>query len=422
MSASSRPKLGYVVSRYPKISHTFVQREILGLRDAGYDVESFAVVQADAEEILSPTDQTEADRTVHIRPAGVSKLWRHLIRPVFANPVAALGSFKVAGRGWWGDPRQLMWRMFYVAEAIMLWSLAHAGGVTHLHAHHANVASDVSRLAADFGRRVGDGPATWSFTMHGSSEFIDIERHDLGAKAESATAVACISDFTRSQLMMVSEARHWPNYRVVHCGVDPEVYRPDPADRSDDTFTVLFVGRLGSEKGLPVLVEALGRLQESIAPERVSFLVVGDGELRADVEHRCRELGVATEFAGAVGQHEILPYYQRADVFAMASFREGIPVVLMEAMACELPCVAPRITAIPELIEEGVTGLTCTAGRADELAVQLERYASDPAFARGIGKAAREKILDEFTTDATVAGMVDFFDAIDDAAGRAGRP
>ncbi len=258
--------------------------------------------------------------------------------------------------------------------------------------------------------------------MHGSSEFIDIERHDLGAKAESATAVACISDFTRSQLMMVSEARHWPNYRVVHCGVDPEVYRPDPADRSDDTFTVLFVGRLGSEKGLPVLVEALGRLQESIAPERVSFLVVGDGELRAEVEHRCRELGVVTEFAGAVGQHEILPYYQRADVFAMASFREGIPVVLMEAMACELPCVAPRITAIPELIEEGITGLTCSAGRADELAVQLERYASDPAFARGIGKAAREKILDEFTTDATVAGMVDFFDAIDDAAGRAGRP
>jgi colanic acid/amylovoran biosynthesis glycosyltransferase len=422
VSASSRPTLGYVISRYPKISHTFVQREILGLRRAGFDVESFSVVQSESAEILSPTDRDEAGRTVAIRPAGVAKLWRHLLRPMMANPAAAFASFKVAGRHWWGDPRQLVWRIFYLVEAIMLWSLARELGVTHLHAHHANVASDVSRLAADFGTRVGSGPDSWTFTMHGSSEFIDIERHDLGAKAESAAAVACVSDFTRSQLMMVTESRHWSNYRIVHCGVDPETYRPDPEDRTDNRFTVLFVGRLGSEKGLPVLVEALGRLQESVAPMQVHFLVVGDGELRDEIEQRCAALGVDTEFTGSVGQHEILPYYHRADAFAMASFREGIPVVLMEAMACEVPCVAPRITAIPELIEEGVTGLTATAGRADHLAEQLERYALDPDFARGVGKAGRAKILDEFTTDATVAAMVEFFDNLNDLGSGPVRP
>lgn len=414
MPESSRLKIGYVISRYPKISHTFVQREVLGLRAAGFEVETFAVVAAGEAEILSPVDRAEADRTIAIRPAGPGKLFRHLIRPALANIGAVIAITKTAGAGWWGDPRQLLWRIFYVAEAIMLWSLASAEGVSHLHAHHADVASDVSRLAVEFSRRVGSGPDRWTFTMHGSSEFVDVDRHDLGAKAESAAAVVCISDYTRSQLMMLSSSDSWPAFSVIHCGVDPADYTPDPPERSGDRFTVLFVGRLGSEKGLPVLVEALGQLRQSVQPMQVHFLVVGDGELEDEVARRCTQLGVGTEFVGSVGQHEILPYYHRADAFAMTSFREGIPVVLMEAMACEIPCVAPHITAIPELIEEGVTGLTATAGRADEVAARLERYATDPDFARGVGKAGREKILAEFTTQSTIDGMVAFFDMLAD--------
>lgn len=110
----------------------------------------------------------------------------------------------------------------YVAEAIMLWSLASGEGITHLHAHHANVASDVARLATDFGTHVGSGPTAWTFMMHGSTEFTDIQRHDLKAKSESAAGVACISYYTRSQLMMVSRSQSWPAYDVIHCGVDPE--------------------------------------------------------------------------------------------------------------------------------------------------------------------------------------------------------
>lgn len=412
MVADARPTIGYVTSRYPLISHTFVQREVIGLREAGYDIETFSVVQTDADQILSPTDRDEAERTQFIRPAGVSKLVRHLVRPTLGNLGAAVALLRLAGRGWWGDPRQLLWRIFYVVEAIMLWSLAAAKGVGHLHAQHANVAANVSWLAAEFGRRGGHGPTSWSFTMHGSTEFLDVERHDLGAKAAAAARVACISDFTKSQLMMVTEADAWDRYDVVHCGVDPERFVPDQPERSADHFTVLFVGRLGSEKGLPLIVDALGMLQQRVAPMRVRFLVVGDGPLREEVAARCADLGVEVEFAGAVGQHEIAEYYHRADAFCMASFREGIPVVLMEAMACEVPCVAPHITAIPELIEEGVTGLTATAGRADEIADRLERYATDPDFAVGVGKAGREKVLAEFTTAATIDGMAAFFDRV----------
>ncbi len=460
-----------MISRYPLISHTFVQREVLGLREAGFEVETFSVVRTDDAEILSPLDRAEAERTVDLRPAGPAKLWRHLVRPVLSRPGAVLGTARVGCRGWWSDPRQLLWRLFYVAEAVMLWSMARERGIGHLHAHHANVASNLAWLACEMTSRVGAGPKrpgglpegvvarriiagpkrpgglpegvgggrrgaapsapegtsgdtarriiagpkTWSFTMHGSSEFVDVARHDLGAKAEAATAVACISDYTRSQLMMVSDPESWPSYSVVHCGVDTDVYAPAPdatERRADDPFTVLFVGRLGSEKGLPVLVDAMAQLQRTIGPRRARLLVVGDGELREPMAARCAELGVDAEFVGSVGQHEILPLYHRADAFCMTSFREGIPVVLMEAMACQIPCVAPRITAIPELIEEGITGLTATAGRADMVAAQLERYALDPDFAREVGKAAREKVLAEFTTEASVAGMVEFFDRL----------
>ncbi|MEM7286791.1 MAG: glycosyltransferase family 4 protein [Actinomycetota bacterium] len=401
-----------MTSRYPLISHTFVQREVIGLREAGYEIETFSVVRTDPDQILSPTDEAEAEGTAFIRPAGPAKLLRHLVRPALGDLGATLALLRLAGRGWWGDPRQLLWRFFYVAEAVMLWSLAASRGVGHLHAQHANVAANVSWLAAEFGTRVGRGPRSWSFTMHGSTEFLDVERHDLGAKAAAASGVACISDFTRSQLMMVTEPDAWDRFDVVHCGVDPSRFVPDPPERSAEDFTVLFVGRLGSEKGLPLIVDALGMLQERVAPMRVRFLVVGDGPLRDEIAARCAELGVDLELAGAVGQHLIADYYHRADAFCMASFREGIPVVLMEAMACEIPCVAPHITAIPELIEEGVTGLTATAGRADEIADRLERYATDPDFAVGVGKAGREKVLAEFTTARTIVEMGDFFDRV----------
>ncbi|MGI9625141.1 MAG: glycosyltransferase family 4 protein, partial [Acidimicrobiales bacterium] len=191
-----------------------------------------------------------------------------------------------------------------------------------------------------------------------------------------------------------------------------------PAHRELDpaVFTVLFVGRLAPEKGLPVLIDALGSLQRSIAPRQVRFLVVGTGPLQADIAKQCADLGIQCEFAGAVSGDAVLGYYHRADVLCMASFREGIPITLMEAMACELPCVAPHITAIPELIEHDVTGLTTTAGRSDLIAEQLLRCAKDPEFGRDIGRAGRTRVVAEFNAQQSVEQMSDFFGPILDRA------
>ncbi len=404
-----------MTSHYPFISHTFVQREVLALRDAGFTVETISIIQPGPEHILSPQDRAEAARTINVRPVGPGKLWRHLVRPAFANLGAVFAILWIGARGWWGDPKPLLWRCFYVIESVMLWSLARERGIEHLHAHHANSASNMAWLASEFGRRVGDGPRQWSFTLHGSSEFVDVERIDLGQKGEAALAVACISDFTRSQLMMVSDPAVWDRFEVVHCGVDTGTYTPDPARRPpalDERFQVLFLGRLGSEKGLPILMEAVAQLSERVAPRPVRLIVVGDGNQRATLEAQAAELGVDAVFTGSLGQHEVMPWYHEADAFCLTSFREGIPVVLMEAMACEVPCVAPRITALPELIDDGTTGLLATAGRPDHFADALERLATDPDLARTLGKAGREKVLAEFTIERTTSQMIDFFDRV----------
>ena len=417
IGSDSRPTVGYVISHYPFISHTFIQREVLGLRDAGFVIETISIVETGDDQIMSPTDRAESDRTLNVRPVNLRKVLTHLVKPAMRNLGAVLALVRLAGSGWWGDPKPLLWRLFYVAESVMLWSLANERDIEHLHAHHANSASNMAWLASEFGRRVGSGPREWSFTMHGSSEFVDIERIDLGKKAEAARGVACISDYTRSQLMMVAPPQSWAQFEVVHCGVDIDVYSP-PTDPPDtDVFSVLFVGRLGSEKGLPVLVDAVAELQRRLSPRPVELLVVGDGELRHELEAQVSRHDLDATFFGSIGQHEILPLYHRANVFCLASFREGIPVVLMEAMACEIPCVAPRITALPELIEEGNTGLLFTAGRSDHCADALEQVATDPDLARTMGKAGREKVGADFTTAGTVSGMVDFFDRILDRPG-----
>jgi glycosyltransferase involved in cell wall biosynthesis len=335
----------------------------------------------------------------------------HLVKPILRHPRAFLAALRISTKGWWTDPRQLIWQFFYTFEAVMLWSLMRARNVQHLHAHHANVASNVAWLAAEIGTRVGSGPSSWTFTMHGPEELTNLERSELGRKAEAAAGVACISDFTRSQVMMVTPETRWDRFIVVHCGVDPDVYRPRDEPRDENApFTVLFVGRLDPVKGLPVLIDAIGILQDLHAPEPVRLVVVGGGPWQEEGERQCEALGLDVEFAGAIGQHEILPYFHAADAFGLASFREGLPVVLMEAMACGVPCVSSRITAIAELIEDDVSGLLANAGRSDQFAAQFKRLADDPPFAARLGKAGREKVLAEFTTAATIQGLIEFFE------------
>ena len=229
-------------------------------------------------------------------------------------------------------------------------------------------------------------------TVHGPAEFRD-ER--LAQKLEQADFVVCISDFARSQLMARVNEEHWPKLRVVRCGVDGTKFLPSSpvTDAAEDRLNVLTVGRLVPQKGHGVLLQAIAALLGTGVD--LHLTVVGAGPRASTLRCLANDLGVDghVSWIGAVGQDEIREYYRAADIFCLASFDEGVPVVLMEAMACEVPVIATRIAGIPELVKDGVSGLLVPPARPDLLAEALSSLLCDDALRRQLGVAGRERVL-----------------------------
>jgi colanic acid/amylovoran biosynthesis glycosyltransferase len=386
--------VGVVCSRYPAVSHTFIQREVRQLRAQGARVDTFAIRRAAERDALSPADREELRSTFAILPPGPRLAAAHG-KALARAPLAWLRTLLRALSLSPGTPRGTLWQIFYFAEAVILWRELHRRGIRHVHAHFADVASDVALLATELGNRSDGGGWTWSLGFHGPAQLYGVREARLAAKVSDAAFVACVSDHLRSQLMMFSEPREWPKLQLVRTGVDPSQFAPngDPAGPG----RILTVARLVRGKGLDVLLDSLALLVgRGVVAETV---VVGDGPDRERLVARASDLGLAGQvhFAGAVGQDRIRDHYARASMFCLPSFSEGVPVVLMEAMATGLPVVASRITGVPELVDDGRSGLLVPPGRADALADALEHLLrATPAEREALGSAGRERVASQF--------------------------
>jgi colanic acid/amylovoran biosynthesis glycosyltransferase len=415
-------RIAYLASRYPAVSHTFIQREIAGLRELGVTIDTFAIRRAQPDEVLSRADEAEARGTYALLPVRVTHLLRAHLRALVRHPRGYRATLREALRLAPRGARGALWQAFYFGEAVLLWDRLRRRRIPHVHAHFANVASDVALLATYLGREAGDGPRSWSLTMHGSTEFYDVPGYRLAEKARTAAFVACVSDFTRSQMMLFLEEEHWPKLALVRCGVDPERFAPGVVAGGEapggsggaGSVRVLAVGRLVGGKGFALLVDAVHAL---VARGRdVALTVVGDGPSREHLHAQAARLGLGdrVEWVGALGQDEIREAYARADVFCLPSFAEGVPVVLMEAMAMEVPVVATRIAGIPELIEEGESGLLVTPARADELADAIGRLVDDPALRARLGAAGRRAVLEGYDLGRWTAALRELFETAAD--------
>jgi colanic acid/amylovoran biosynthesis glycosyltransferase len=388
-------RIAYVCSRYPAVSHTFIQREVAALRGFGLDVDTVAIRRAAADEALSRADKAEAEATyaiLPVRPWHLARAHANALRYPGAYRATLNTAFRLAPRGLRGR----LWQLFYFAEAVVLWDRARRRGVEHLHAHFANVGSDVALLAATLGREAGRGPRTWSMTMHGSTEFYDVSAFRLPEKVRDARFVACVSDFTRSQLMLHTEEEHWRKLALVRCGVDPEAFAAVARNGASGVLRVLVVGRLVSGKGYSLLLEAVADVVAR--GHDVTLEIVGEGPAREALRARAAALGIdeRVRWLGAVGQDEIRRHYEQADAFCLPSFAEGVPVMLMEAMAMELPVVATDVMGVRELVEDGVNGLLVRPSRPDLLADAIELLAKDADMRRRLGAAGRETVKREF--------------------------
>jgi glycosyltransferase involved in cell wall biosynthesis len=382
-SLSREPvKIAYLVSQYPTVSHTFILREIRGLRARGFDIRVASVRAPDRPfEQLTEEEQQEQRSTFYIKPGGVAAALAANLRMFLRRPMAYVRGLTRA-------------KPFYFAEAMIFADWMRREGLKHVHMHFTTTLGLIARRV---------WPMRTSATIHGSDEFIDPMGFYLPQKVAAFDLICAISDYGRSQLMRFSEPVHWNKLRVARLGVDPEIYTPTPFRNNPATFEIISVGRLAPVKGLHVLIAAVDALVREGRPVRLRL--VGDGGDRASLENEVARRGLSAHviFEGWQNPDQVRALYAQADVFALASFAEGIPVVLMEAMAMELPCVATWITGIPELIRDEVDGLLVPPASEATLASALARLIDDPGLRQRLGKSARQRIMEHYNLTSNVA-------------------
>jgi glycosyltransferase involved in cell wall biosynthesis len=406
-------RVAYLVSAFPAVSHTFIARELDALRARGVDVVTMSIRKTPADQLLSDADRRAADETFSVFPLRKLRFVAAHLRAALTRPGRYVSTLRLALAMSPGGARANLWQLFYFAESILVWSQCRRRRVRHIHAHFANVASAVALLAAEFG--APDGFA-WSYTMHGYTEFDEVRRYALAEKTRRAAFVACISDFCRSQLLKLVEPEYWDKLVVVHCGLDAREVRALPgraeapaAAEARRPLRLLFVGRLVPEKGVLVLLWALATLRDRGV--EVDAVLVGDGPYRDALEREARRLGVAEQvsFTGALTGAAIAPQYREADVFCLPSFAEGLPVVLMEAMANELPVITSRLAGIAELVDHDENGLLLPPARDDVIVEALERLAADPALRARWGRSGCERVLRDFDVERSAEQLEGLF-------------
>jgi colanic acid/amylovoran biosynthesis glycosyltransferase len=378
--------VAYVVSQYPAASHTFIRREIEALRSGGIDIQTFSVRHPVIGELHSPRDRAEFEKTYYLLPTKLKDLLAAHVVAFASRPTSYLRVLLLALRHRVPGPRALIWAVFHFAEAIQLSRELERRKVRRIHNHFANSGATVGMLAAQFLQ------LPWSLTLHGISETDYPAGLLLSAKIEAASFVACVSEFGRAQAMRVSSPEHWNKMIIVRCGLNLADLPKKPIDVNKRT-RLICVGRLSAEKGHLGLLNAFASVRARNLD--AELVLVGDGPERMRIEHAIQALNLqdVVHLTGVLSEQETLEQIAHADVLVLASFMEGLPVVLMEALALGVPVVATRVAGIPELVVHETNGLLFSPANWDELAEYLSRLLSDSALRNRLAGAGPSKVF-----------------------------
>jgi len=396
-------RIGYLVSKYPAVSHTFILREVLALRERGVEIEVASINSAPVRDTLTQDEQHEADHTFYVKQVGAFGVLKASVWMILHRPLGLARGLRAALTLGRLDLARIARCIFYYAEAIILTKWMMKRSLKHLHVHFATPASTVALILTHM------APITLSITVHGPDEFYDVPGYYLTEKVAASRFIVCISFFAQSQLMKLSPRKEWDKFDVARLGVDCDHFSPRPFRASPDCFEVLCVGRLVSTKGQSILVEAVGELIRYGRQVRLRF--VGDGPDREELESLVERKALMGQirFEGPMNQDRIQEFYRAADIFALASFAEGIPVVLMEAMAMEIPCIATDINGIPELIRDGVDGLLVAPSDVHGLSAALIRLMDEVSLRESMGKAGRQRVQESYEISKSADRLADIF-------------
>jgi colanic acid/amylovoran biosynthesis glycosyltransferase len=395
--------IGYVLKMYPRFSETFVLNELLELERQGVRIHIFSLKKPD-------------DGLFH---ADVARL-RARVTYVPESPLLAPSAFAAAHReAFAGDPQRYLAALGALVRRPRRGTLKHflrAGyiapllrryGIRHVHAHFASTAASV---ALHLHRLTG---TPYSLTAHAKDIYRDgVDREQLATKLRSARFAVTVSDYNKAYLSRLA-----PGSRVVRIynGIDLERFAAN-GHRHAEPPLVLAVGRLVEKKGFAVLIRACALLRD----RRRSFrcAIVGKGPLEGELCALVTGLGLGdhVELTGPLPQEKLLDLYPQAAVVVAPCVvgsdgnRDGLPTVLIEAMALGIPVVATDVTGIPELVEDGRTGTLAPPADPARLADALERVLDEPAAALTLARAGRERIEQSFDVRRNVARLRSLFE------------
>lgn len=396
-------RIAYLINNYPKVSHSFIRREILALERK--EIRIMRISLRGWNDVLPDReDQLEQGCTRYALRGGAPYLIIALARMALLRPVRLLRALSLVWRIGRRADRPLSVHLVYLAEACRIESWFRAADIQHVHVHFGTNSATVAMLVHALG-----GPR-WSFTIHGPEEFEKAKIIRLAEKVRCCEFVVAVSSFGRSQIYSLVEPQYWPKVHVVHCGLEADFSAVPPASPTI-ARRLICVGRLIRQKGHVLLIEAARRLAK--LGTKFELVFAGDGEMRAEIEELIALYNLQTQVwvTGWLSSDKVREEILTARALVLPTFAEGLPVVIMEAMALRRPVISTFVAGIPELVQAGETGWLVPAGDVDALrdAMQECLGAPDEQLSK-MGEAARTRVLERHNVDVSASQLAALFE------------
>jgi colanic acid/amylovoran biosynthesis glycosyltransferase len=395
-------KIAYLLNQHPYPSCTFIRREIAAIEAGGIPVARFSIRPPD-KDLADEADKQELEKTRYILGVGAVGLLLGLLRVAFKRPLRLWKALQLTLKIGWGSDRGVLINLIYLLEACVLWQWLLELGCEHVHAHFATNSTTVAMLCNLMG-----GPP-YSFTIHGPHEFDKPEALALPEKIKRAAFVAPVCSYGKSQVFRWCDYKQWSKIHVVRCGVD-KMFLSQPYVPLPNQPRFVCVGRLGEQKGHLILIEAVSQL----AAEGFKFkvILVGDGPLRNEIETLISRMHLEDyiEITGWATNAQVQQQILAAQVMVLPSFAEGLPVVVMEALALSRPVIGTYIAGIPELVEPGKCGWLVPSGSAPALAAAMRTVLQTPVEElANMGTSGAESVALYHDVDQEASKLVKLF-------------
>jgi colanic acid/amylovoran biosynthesis glycosyltransferase len=385
-------RVSYFINQYPKVSHTFIRREILALERQGFTIQRISLRGWD-EVLIDPEDVSEQEKTQYILKRGLKGLVYATLKVFLLKPITTFKTLLLAMRMGWRADRAMPFHLVYFLEACQTYLWVMQSESRHMHAHFGTNPSEIVMLV----NALSNIP--YSFTVHGPEEFDRPKFLKLKEKINQSKFVVAISSFGRSQLQRWVDFVQWDKIKVVHCGLEPSFYEI-PSVPITNAPRMVCVGRLCEQKGQLLLIESAKALND--LGINFELILAGDGELRSPIEKLIEQyqLGEKVIITGWISSAKVRDYLLSAQALVLPSFAEGLPVVIMEAMSLRRPVISTYIAGIPELIEHNKHGWLIPAGSVTALTEAMQRLLSTPQkVLNDMGEAAFLQVTERHNID-----------------------